>query len=54
MRCIECGSKAVSERPERATQGYRTFCCGECGQQFNERTGTALNRAQRPPDVIAF
>src|SRR4051794_11263312 len=25
MRCIECGSEAVTERPERTAQGYRRF-----------------------------
>ena len=25
-----------------------------CGKQFNERTGTVLNRAQYPSDVIAL
>src|SRR5215217_3487635 len=54
MRCLECGSQAVSERPERAAQGYRRFRCRWCGKQFNERTGTVLNRAQYPSDVIAL
>ena len=34
MRCVECGSEAVTERAER--------------------TGTVLNRAQYPSDVIAL
>ena len=50
MRCIECGSAAVTERPERTAQGYRRFRCRTCGKQFNERTGTLLNRAQYPSD----
>ena len=25
MRCLECGSEAVTERPERTAQGYRRF-----------------------------
>jgi transposase-like protein len=54
MRCIECGSAAVTERPERTAQGYRRFRCRACGRQFNERTGTALNRTQYPSDVIAL
>ena len=54
MRCIGCGSAAVTERPERAVQGYRRFRCRSCGKQFNERTGTVLNRAQYPSDVIAL
>jgi len=46
MRCIGCGSEAVTERAERTAQGYRRFRCRSCGKQFNERTGTVLNRAQ--------
>jgi putative transposase len=41
MRCIECGSAA-------AARGYRRYRCRACGKQWNERTGTALNRAQYP------
>ena len=54
MRCLECGSQAVTERPERTAQGYRRFRCRHCGKQFNERSGTLLNRAQYPSDVIAL
>jgi putative transposase len=54
MRCIGCGSEAVTERPERTAQGYRRFRCRQCGKQFNERTGTVLNRAQCPSDVVAL
>ena len=44
MRCLECGSEAVTERPERTAQGYRRFRCRTCGKQFNERSNTLLNR----------
>jgi putative transposase len=54
MRCIGCGSGAVTERPERTAQGYRRFRCRTCGKQFNERTGGRLNRTQYPSDVIAL
>src|SRR4051812_20263863 len=27
MRCLECGSETVAERPERTAQGYRRFRC---------------------------
>src|SRR6186713_50568 len=54
MRCLECGSEAVTERPERTAQGYRRFRCRRCGKQFNERTGGLLNRTQYPSDVIAL
>jgi putative transposase len=54
MRCIECGSETVTERPERTAQGYRRFRCRACGKQFNERTGSLLNRTQYPSDVVAL
>src|ERR1700758_5544662 len=54
MRCIGCSSAALTERPERTVQGYRRFRCRACGKQFNERSPTALNRAQYPSDVIAL
>ena len=54
MRCIECGSPAVSERTERTAQGYRRFRCRNCGKQFNERSQSLLNRTQYPSDVIAL
>src|SRR6478609_3247824 len=54
MRCLECGSDAVTERPERTAQGYRRFRCRTCGKQFNERSDGVLNRAQYPSDVIAL
>jgi len=54
MRCIECGSAAITERPERTVQGCKRFRCRACGKQFNERSNTVLNRAQYPSDVIAL
>ena len=43
------GSEAVTERLERTAQGYKRFRCRRCGKQFNERSGTLLNRAQYLP-----
>src|SRR3954453_19956327 len=54
MKCIECGSTAVTERPECTAQGYRRFRCRECGKQFNERSAGLLNRTQFPSDVTAL
>jgi putative transposase len=54
MRCIGCGSTAVSERPERTAHGYRRFRCRTCAKQFNERSAGSLNRTQFPSDVIAL
>jgi putative transposase len=54
MRCLGCGSAAVTERAERTAQGYRRFRCRECSRPFNERSAGLLNRAQYPSDVIAL
>ncbi len=54
MDCVGCGSAAVTERPERTARGYRRFRCRECGKGFNERSGSLLNHAQYPSDVIAL
>ena len=54
MRCVACGSAAISERPERTAHGYRRFRCRDCGKQFNERSTGVLNRTQYPSDVIAL
>jgi putative transposase len=54
MRCTECGSSAVSERPERTAQGYRRFRCRDCSKHFNERSAGLLNRTHYPSDVIAL
>src|ERR671938_654057 len=54
MQCLECGSEAVTERPERRAQGYRRFRCRTCGKQFNERSGGLRNRTQYPSDVVAL
>ena len=54
MRCPNCRSTAVQERPERTAQGYRRFRCLDCTKQFNERSSGLLNRTQYPSDVIAL
>jgi transposase-like protein len=54
MKCVRCGSQAVTERPEVTAQGYRRFRCRDCGRQFNERSGGVLNRTTLPSDIIAF
>src|SRR5271166_3425198 len=54
MRCVACGSADVAERSEHTAQGYRRFRCRVCGKQFNERSGSLLNRTQYPSDVIAL
>ena len=41
MRCLACGSEAVTERSECTAQGYRRFRCRACGK--------AIQRALRHP-----
>ena len=53
MRCPQCRSTFVRERPERTAQSYRRYRC-HCGKQFNERGAGLLNRTQYPSDVIAL
>src|SRR5256885_5983651 len=50
----QSGSKPMTDRPEPTAQGSRLFRCLACGKQFNERSGTLLNRTQYPSDVIAL
>ena len=38
--------RPTSERRDRTAQGYRRFRCRDCGREFNERSGGALNRTQ--------
>jgi hypothetical protein len=33
------------------SHGYRRYCWRACGKQFNERSGSLLNRTQYPSDV---
>ena len=54
MRCVKCGSEAVTERRERTAQGYRRFRCRACAKRFNERSGTLLNHVHYPSDVVAL
>ena len=38
---------------ELTAQGYRRIRCGECANQFNERSAAVLNRAQDPSDSVS-
>ncbi|WP_194911192.1 hypothetical protein [Azospirillum sp. INR13] len=51
MHCPHCSSTATIEHSDRTVHGYRRFRCRGCGRQFNERTGSLLNRLQVPTDV---
>jgi hypothetical protein len=57
MRCLECGSEAVTERPERTAQGYRRFRCGPQtkglpgGAALSER-GVFFRLQPRPADRV--
>src|SRR4051812_16954364 len=52
MPCPHCCSAKTTERSDRTMHGYRRFRCRECGWDFNERTGSVLNRLQLPTDVV--
>lgn len=54
MRCPECRSTIVNERPERTAQGYRRFRCLDYAKQLTEPSAGLLNRTQYPSDVIAL
>src|SRR5689334_17542950 len=54
MRCLDCGSAAMTERPERTAHGYRRSAAAHGRKQFNERSAGVLNRTQYPSDVIAL
>ena len=54
MKCVRCGSDAVTQRPEVTAQGYRRFRCRDRSRPFNERSGGVLNRTSLPSDIIAF
>ncbi len=54
MDCVARGSAAATERPEHTARGYRRFRCRDCGEQYNGHSGTLLNHAQYPSDVIAL
>lgn len=51
MRCPHCSSTVTTERSDWTIHGYRHFRCRGCRRQFNERTGSVLNRLQVPTDV---
>jgi hypothetical protein len=52
MDCPHCHSSSTTEREGRTVHGFRRFRCRDCGQRFNERTGTVLNRVQVPTDIV--
>ncbi len=40
MNCPHCASATTKEQTKKTALGYRTFCCSDCKQTFNERSGT--------------
>jgi hypothetical protein len=49
---LACEATAVSEQPERTAQGCRRFHCRERGKQFNEWSGSILNRGGVTPAAV--
>jgi RQC domain len=50
--CVGCGSAAGTERPGPTARGYRR--CRGCGNRFDERNDSILDRTLLPSDIIAF
>ena len=52
MDCPHCQSKNIAKIKRKTVLGYTQYCCGNCGRQFNERTGTSLNFIEYPTEVV--
>ena len=52
MTCPHCSATTTTELTKRTQLGYRTFRCGACRCQFNERTGTPSNYLEFPTDIV--
>ena len=52
MTCPHGDAGDTNRRRRRTSLGYRTFTCRACRRVFNERSGTAFNDRQYPPDVV--
>ena len=52
VRRVRVGGGDGAARAHRPR--LRRFRCRACGKQFNERSGTVLNRTQYPSDVVAL
>lgn len=54
MNC-KLGQSTRTKRLKNTTVlGYQKFTCGDCGKQFNERTGTAFNYIMYPTSVVMY
>jgi len=51
MDCPYCQSAYTIKIIKRTQLGYMQYCCGFCGKQYNERTGTKLNYIEHPTEI---
>jgi transposase-like protein len=56
MNCVYCESKRIVKngKDQAAGQMIQTYRCNDCGQRFNERSGTPMARLRSAPEVIAL
>lgn len=52
MQCPHCDSTSARKRNDTTDLGYLQYRCHGCKKQYNERTGTLLNRIQYPTEVV--
>ena len=52
MRCRQRSSTKTHTCTHKTVLGYQQYRCRNCGIQFNERTGTALNFICYPTEVV--
>lgn len=52
MDCPHCLSTKTTEMKARTVLGYRQYRCRNCAKQYNERTGTKLNKIEYPTEVV--
>lgn len=52
MQCPYCDSTSARQRNDKTDLGYLQYYCYGCKRQYNERTGTLLNRIQYPTEVV--
>ncbi|WP_423062896.1 IS6 family transposase [Candidiatus Paracoxiella cheracis] len=52
MNCPHCDSSVTKGLKKLTSLGYKQFVCSDCGKQFNQRSGTALNFIMYPTDVV--
>lgn len=52
MDCPHCHAKSTRILNQKTTLGYDQYHCCDCGKQFNERSGFALNFIEFSTEVV--